>query len=155
MKQLAPRWTLAGSEPGRDPGSLVPRFMIDLVLYGLVSAAALCCDYGLLLALAGHGVHYLVAQALSFSVGMLVAYGLSARFVFSGRRASSRSREAFGFFAVGLAGLILTQLLLALFVSGVGLGLAVAKIPVAGCVFMFNFLARRGLVFVGPRATAR
>ncbi|MDR3464007.1 MAG: GtrA family protein [Beijerinckiaceae bacterium] len=151
MKLVAPRRSLAG----RHPRGLVPRFVVDLVLYGMVSAVALCCDYGLLLVLAAHGVHYLVAQALSFSAGMMVAYALSARFVFSGRRGSSRSREAFGFFAVGLAGLILTQLLLALFVSGVGLGLAVAKIPVAGCVFLFNFLARRGLVFVGSRAIAQ
>jgi len=151
LKQLAPRWNLGNWQPL----GVVPRFVVDLVLYGFVSAAALFCDYGLLLALAGRGVHYLMAQALSFSAGMIVAYVLSARFVFAGRRASSRCREAFGFFAVGLAGLILTQLLLALFVSGAGLALAVAKIPVAGCVFLFNFLARRGLVFVGPRAAAR
>jgi putative flippase GtrA len=155
LKQLAPRWTWAANEPNLDFSGRVPRFMIDLVSYGLVSAVALFCDYGLLLALAGHGMHYLTAQAISFTAGMMVAYGLSARFVFSARRAASRSREAFGFFAVGLAGLILTQLLLAFFVTSMGLGLALAKIPTAGCVFLFNFLARRGLVFVGPRAASR
>jgi putative flippase GtrA len=155
LKYLAPRWNWTANEPGLGLWSPVPRFMIDLAAYALVSAVALCCDYGLLLVLAEYGIYYLAAQAVSFTVGMLVAYGLSARFVFPGRRAASRSREAIGFFAVGFAGLVLTQLLLALFVSGMGLGLALAKIPTAGCVFLFNFLSRRGMVFVGTRAASR
>ncbi|WP_246725494.1 GtrA family protein [Beijerinckia sp. L45] len=126
-------------------------FVIDLVRYGLVSVAALLCDYGLLLVLVAGGLHYLVAAAISFSAGMGVAYALSVRFVFPDRRDRSRLREAAGFFAVGFAGLLLTQLLLIVFVSGLSLDVAIAKIPTTGCVFIFNFLARRGLVFTGLR----
>ena len=83
---------------------------------------------------------------------MIVAYGLSIRFVFQTRRATSRETEAAGFFAVGLAGLLLTQLLLYLFVSRVGMPVALSKIPTTGIVFAFNFLCRRGL---GLRATRK
>lgn len=123
------------------------RFLLDLVGYGAVSVAALACDTGVLILLARLGVHYLVAAATGFSLGMFVAYTLSIRFVFADRRARSTRAELVGFLAVGLAGLLLTQGLMALFVSGLGIAVALAKIPTAGVVFLFNFLARRGLVF--------
>lgn len=141
LRLLPPRLVARASQP----------FIVDLVRYGLVSVAALACDYGLLLALTAGGLHYLAAAAVSFSVGIGVAYALSVRFVFADRRDTSRVREAVGFFAVGLAGLLLTQLLLFLFVSGLSIDVAIAKIPTTACVFVFNFLARRGLVFTGLR----
>ncbi len=121
-------------------------FLNDLVRYGGVSAAALACDAGLLVVLASAGLPYLAASAIGFCIGMAVAYGLSARFVFADRR-GPRGREATGFVAVGLAGLLLTQALLFALVSGFSVAPALAKIPTAACVFLFNFLARRALVF--------
>ena len=78
---------------------------------------------------------------------MVVAYALSVRYVFQRRRAASRGVEAAGFVAVGLAGLLLTQVLLYLLVSRLGLTVALAKVPTTGGVFLFNFLCRRGMVF--------
>ncbi len=133
-------------------GGRAGRFLVDLVAYGVVSLAALVCDYGLLVGLVACGLHYLVASFLSFSAGMFVAYALCVRFVFASRRGGSREAEAAGFFAVGLAGLALTQALLYLFVSRGGLPVALAKIPTTGVVFFFNFLCRRGLVFASRAA---
>lgn len=139
--------------PGRLLARLSQPFIVDLMRYGLVSIAALVCDYALLILLTVGGLHYLLAAAVSFSVGIGVAYVLSVRFVFADRRDPSRLREALGFFAVGFAGLLLTQLLLFVFVSGLSIDVAVAKIPTTGCAFIFNFLVRRGLVFTGLRPT--
>ncbi len=83
---------------------------------------------------------------------MAVSYALSIRFVFARRRAVSREAEAAGFFAVGLVGLMLTQLLLYGFVSWLGLRVGLAKVPTTAIVFAFNFICRRGLVFTGARA---
>ena len=127
----------------------VPRILVDLTGYGLVSAAALACDWGLLIGLAAAGLPYLAASTISFSVGMAVAYALSIRFVFPTRRAVSREAEAGGFFAVGVVGLALTQALLFVLVSKLGIAVALAKAPTAVAVFLFNFLCRRGLVFAG------
>ena len=125
----------------------LPRVVADLMGYGLVSVVALACDYGLLVALSAAGLHYLLAATASFTLGMVVAYALSIRFVFARRRALTREAEAAGFFAVGLLGLLLTQALLYVFVSHLGLSVGVAKVPTTGIVFAFNFLCRRGLVF--------
>ncbi len=125
------------------------RVLADLVGYGLVSVLALACDGGLLLLFVALGVNDLLAATASFSAGMLLACTLNVRFVFADRCGISRKAEVFGFFAVGIAGLVATQLLLSLFVAKVGLGVAVAKIPTTGMVFLFNFLCRRHLVFTG------
>ena len=129
----------------------LPRVLADLLGYGFVSVVALACDYGLLVALSAAGLHYLVAGTLSFTAGMVVAYALSVRFVFARRRALTREAEAAGFFAVGLIGLLLTQALLYVFVSHLGLGVDVAKVPTTVIVFAFNFLCRRGLVFTAAK----
>ena len=134
------------------PAALVgrlPRIITDLVGYGLVSVVALACDYGLLVGLTAVGMHYLVAASIGFTVGIAVAYGLSAHLVFADRRAGSRVAEAAGFIAIGLAGLALTQLCLYLLVARAHMPVALAKLPTAGGVFLFNFLSRRSLVFVG------
>lgn len=129
--------------------SALGRFVLDLVTYGIASGAALVVDYGLLLKLVAVGLPYLTASLMSFSAGSIVAYTLSVRFVFARRRATSREAEMIGFFAVGAAGLALTQLLLYLLVSRAGLPVGLAKIPTVGLVFLFNFLCRRSLVFAG------
>ena len=125
----------------------VPRVFVDLAGYGLVSVVALACDWGLLVGFSAVGLPYLVASAMSFTVGMAVAYALSIRYVFPTRRAVSREAEAGGFFAVGILGLLLTQALLFVLVSKLGVPVALAKAPTAVVVFSFNFLCRRGLLF--------
>ncbi len=127
----------------------------DLLGYGLVSAAALALDWGLLVAFVKAGVNYQIAAATSFTLGMLLAYAGSVLFVFRGRRERSFGAEAFSFFAIGFLGLALNQGLLFGFVHFAGLPVALAKAPTAGCVFSFNFLARRMLLFVSEAAGVR
>lgn len=133
------------------PIKRIIQFVRDAVAYGLTSVVALVVDYVILLSLVALGVHYLIASTLSFSIGMCVSYVLTTRYVFSDRRAVSREAEAAGFFVVGIAGLVLTQILLYLFVSKAGLAVAVAKMPTTILVFFFNFLCRRNLVFAGSK----
>ena len=115
------------------------------------SVVALAVDYGLLVLLhRAFDLHYLVAATISFMTGLAVAWSLSVVFVFGGRRRLSPGREFAGFIATGLAGLALTQGLLGALVGGVGLPPELAKIPVAGLVFTFNFLSRRLLFAASP-----
>jgi putative flippase GtrA len=126
---------------------------IDLVRYGACSAAALGLDYGLLLALTyGFGVHYLLASAIGFLSGLVLAYRLSIDFVFKGRRSLPAPKEFAGFAAIGVAGLALTQVLLAGFVGGLGLSVALAKPVTALAVFIFNFGMRRSMLFASGAA---
>ncbi|WP_425994236.1 GtrA family protein [Caulobacter sp. DWR1-3-2b1] len=130
----------------------LPVGLRELGLYGLASAAALAVDWGLLLALHGAGVNYLFATAVGFSAGIAVTYFLSVSVVFRHRPIADRRREFAGFLGVGIAGLVLTQLLMALWVERLAMAPGLAKIPTAGLVFIFNFTVRRALLFRAPRA---
>jgi putative flippase GtrA len=127
-------------------------FAADLLGYGLCGAAALALDWSLLILLVRDGMNYLAAAATSFMAGMVLAYVGSAYFVFRGRRARRISTEVLGFFAIGLAGLALNQVLIFVFVHFCRLDVGLAKAPTAASVFMFNFLLRRALLFASaPR----
>ena len=116
--------------------------------YFLVSLAALALDYGLLVALTALGrVHYLISAAVGFTAGLALNYALSVAFVFRERRIADRRWDFVGFALVGLAGLVLNEALMKLFVEWAGLGYALAKIPATGVGFVFNFGARRALLF--------
>jgi putative flippase GtrA len=131
---------------GRVPSKLYI-YAKDFVGYGLCSAAALTVDCGLLFGLTQAGVNYLLAAAAGFFAGMVLAYYLSIRFVYADRRGSNVKWEAIGFFAIGLAGLLLNQILLFGFIEGLQLSLGVAKGLTAIGVFLFNFVARRSVLF--------
>ena len=131
---------------------LLPEGLRELILYGLASAAALAVDWGLLVLLTWMGVDYLVASGSGFCVGIGVAYALSIRMVFAHRPIAERWREFTGFLGVGLAGLLLTQGLMMVWVEAFGMSPASAKAATAGLVFLFNFTVRRALLFRAPRA---
>ena len=55
-------------------------------------------------------------------------------------------------FAVSAVGLGLNQLILALCVEEIGFNLFFSKVAATGCVFFWNYFARRVLVFGGTHA---
>ncbi len=130
------------------------QFIGDLWRYGLCSAVALGLDWGLLTGLVRAGMNYLPAATASFLVGMVAAYVGSVVFVYRGRRPCPVLAEAIGFFLIGFAGLFVNILLLFGFVKYLGLGVGLAKAPTAVGVFLFNFLMRRTLLFVGAPGVA-
>src|SRR5580765_499596 len=108
----------------------LPLLARDLFSYGLASAAALVLDWGLLYVLTSRfGMGYLLAAAIGFCAGMAITYGFSICVVFRGGRSTPPAAEAMGFVAIGLAGLLANELLLALFVTAFGLAPVVAKAP--------------------------
>jgi len=128
----------------------LPVTLRELGLYGLASAAALAVDWGLLLGLTQAGIDYRIATAVGFCAGIGITYLLSISMVFRHRAVVDRRREFIGFFGVGIAGLVVTQLLMALWVERLGMTPGLAKIPTAGLVFVFNFTIRRALLFSAP-----
>jgi putative flippase GtrA len=135
--------------------SRVPRFadlwggqLRQFVLYGAISVAALAVDYSLLIFLTEYvGIYYLVSASISFLAGMALVYVSSVGFIFDERRLSRRSVELTSFAAIGVAGLVLNGLLLWAITSGTPLSYQLAKLPTAGVVFLFNYVARRNLLF--------
>lgn len=111
------------------------------------SFVALSTDYALLAAGLHLGMDYRAAAAAGFLGGLLVAYRLSVRFVFRTRTVADPRTEFMIFSAIGLMGLMITELLMWLLVSRAGLPAVQAKLPTAGFVFLFNFGARKVLLF--------
>jgi putative flippase GtrA len=128
------------------------RFARELLGYGLVSVLALAVDMSLLGALVRLGWHYLIASAVGFSVGAVIAYMGSAGLVFRSRRLQSRSLEFACFAALGGIGLLVNAGALFLAVSQAGLNLFTSKLLAAACTFASNFALRRQLLFAPGRS---
>jgi putative flippase GtrA len=125
----------------------------NIVRYFVVGGVCALVDLALFLGFAqGLGLPYLRVSAGSFLVATLLNYFLSVRFVFvSGLRFRKRWEMAL-VFAVSAVGLGLNQLILALCVEQIGLNLFFSKVAATGCVFFWNYFARRVLVFGGTHA---
>jgi putative flippase GtrA len=121
----------------------------------LASALAFALDFAVLVCLTEFArLNYLVAAACGFTVGLAVTYLLSVAFVFRERRLRSRGLQFAVFVAIGLAGLALTEVLMALVVGRAGVNYAIAKLLVAGASFTFNFAARRLILFTRAHRTS-
>ena len=97
-----------------------------------------------------------VAVVCGFLVGLAVNYALSIRFVFTASDYAGRGRSvsAFVLFGIiGLVGLLLTELGMWLGVSVLGIHYTLVKVFVTGGVLLWNYLARRLIVFGGTIRT--
>jgi putative flippase GtrA len=129
--------------------------VMELVRYLACSAAALagdCLVYDLALRL---GLGFAAAAALGFSAGLVLAYRLSVRWAFTHRRLNNTRREWHAFALIGLLGLCLTEVLLLGLIGHVGLDERRAKLAAAGFVFVFNFGARKLLLFSAIHTKSR
>ncbi len=116
-----------------------------------VAAVALAVDvatmHGLVSLL---GAHYLTAATAGFTLGVLVNYALSVRFVFRHRRIESRRQELAVFVLIGLCGLAINAAALAVAVEILGRHYLIGKTMASGLTFLFNFGVRRQLLFTSP-----
>ena len=132
-------------------GPMGPRLIVlfhESWKYLAVSVVALAIDFALLVSLTQWaGLKPLVSSAIGFCVGLVVSYILSITLVFTERRLSNRWFEFGGFLLIGAVGLAINQVSMKFFIDSVGLGYALAKLPTTGVSFVFNFVARRMLLF--------
>jgi putative flippase GtrA len=125
----------------------------EAVGYTAVSACALCADVAILYALVHYfSWWYLAAATTSFLVGLLLGYALSVALVFKYRRLKDRRLEFASFAAIGLVGVAINAAAMAFGVKYLGLHYLVAKCGASGFTFLWNFTARRQLLFVRRRS---
>jgi len=135
----------AAAEPSGARGGA--RTLLELARYFVASAAALAVDVGLYRLGLQLDWSYLFAAPLGFCGGAVVAYAASVRWVFSARAVENAGLEFGLFVGVGVAGLLLTEVLLWLAIGRVGAPPLAAKLGTSGAVFVFNFVARKALLF--------
>jgi len=121
--------------------------------YAAVSACAFIIDISVLFVL----VHYLswwyvAAATSSFLVGLLVAYVLSVTLVFMYRRLRDPRVEFASFAGIGAVGVAINAAAMTLGVKVLGVHYLLAKCGAAGFTLVWNFVARRQLLFAKRRA---
>ncbi|KRG86337.1 GtrA family protein [Stenotrophomonas sp. CW117] len=122
----------------------------DLVRYLIASLVALAMDMAVLSC--GLRLFHLAlgwAATSGFVAGAITAYLLSIRWVFR-QRVLERAPmvEFLSFVGIGVAGLGVTQMVLWLGATKLGLLPEMVKLAAAGATFAFNYLARRSLLFM-------
>ena len=124
------------------------RVVRDLAGYAAAAGAAFLVDFGLFtVQLALLGVPYLVAAAISFSVGTMLLYWGSTRYVFRFRRLGDSRKEFWAFLFIGVVGLAVNLLAVYLLVECLGLHPLIAKLGAGAITFLANFAFRRFVLF--------
>lgn len=131
-----------------------PAALREFVRYFACSALALAADASTYWVALRLGAAYQFAAAIGFVAGVSIAYLLSVRWAFRQRSVANPQVEFLIFLAIGIAGLALTEALLWFQISVCGFGPMVAKLVAAVGVFMFNFVARKLVLFTRGSAPA-
>lgn len=137
--------------------------LVQLFRFGLTGVLAMTVDYAVLLSLAMVGVNQYISVAAGNSVGLLVCYVLSIRWIFAHRSISDRRVEFVIFVIIGVVGTILTEIIIHFVLAALKADpkisaqyhhaalLSAAKFVAVVIVFFFNFVARKTLLFARPR----
>ncbi|WP_346702176.1 GtrA family protein [Barnesiella sp. An22] len=124
------------------------KLLVQFVRYFFVGGFAFVVDFGLLYILTEYArLHYLLSATLSFIAGLLVNYIISYLWVFNGSKFKNRLVEFLFFAAIGVVGLALNDALIWLFTDCIGTHYMFSKIVAAAMVYLWNFFARKYLVF--------
>ena len=117
--------------------------------YLVAGGAGFVLDFGTLyLCFNILGVHYLISAILGFIVGLVFVYISSNKWVFGERQLGDRQVLEFTLFAmIGVVGLGLTVLFMWLFVDALGIYPLIAKLITTGLVLIWNFGARKYLLY--------
>lgn len=121
--------------------------LVQFIRYGFVAVAAFAVDFGLYaIEVRILDINPVLAATISFSLGLLVNYLLSVRWVFA-RRSHSRRFEIITFFLTGVIGLALTDLIIWALAVQMNQDELIAKLIATAIVFFWNFGARKLILF--------
>lgn len=122
--------------------------LIQLIRYFISGGVAFVVDASLLYILTEWGgLHYMWSTVISYSVGLVITYLFSIFWVFDHRSVNNKAIEFSVFALIGVMGLGLTSLLMWLFTSKMGLFYLLSKIITTVLVFIWNFVAKKFLLF--------
>lgn len=117
--------------------------------YLLVGGLSFVVDFATLFALTHFlGLHYLVSATIGFLLGLATNYALCIAWIFDYRALQNRLHEFIVFSGIGLAGLLLNNLIMYLLTDLAGLHYLGSKLVAAAMVLIFNFGMRRQMLFV-------
>lgn len=114
----------------------------------MAGALAFIIDFLLLYILTDwFGIHYLLSNLISYSVGLVIVFILNIKWVFGYRKYGKVSIELSIFSLIAIVGLLLSELLIWLMVELLLIDYLYAKVASAGFIFIFNYFLRKILLF--------
>jgi putative flippase GtrA len=130
--------------------------LIQFFRYVFVGGCSFVVDAAVLWFCVQLGLHYLVAACFGFVAGLICNFLLSRALVFRGQPAQvGRVVEFAAYALIGLIGLGLTELLLYFFTEIVLFHYMISKVIAAAIVLIWNFLARKLLLYRGKTPTEK
>ncbi len=121
--------------------------LYQLLRFGLVGVLNTLVDFGAYQLLVWLGLHYVLAQCLSYSCGLLNSYFFNSRWTFRQEKKYTQ-KEFLRFLLVNLCALVLSILLLRLCYEVLGIeSNLIAKGIVTVLVMLVNFIANKLFVF--------
>ena len=128
--------------------SLVKKYkeVILYLIFGVLTTVVSFVSYYLLLYC---GLHYIVAQIVSWALAVAFAFVVNKLFVFEDRASTPALlfRQIWQFVSVRIASGVLETLLLWLLVDVLYVGEGIAKIPVTVLTVVINYVASKLLIF--------
>ncbi len=120
---------------------------IKFFRYVFVGGIAFIIDW-LTLYILKHYIHYLLAVAIAFIFGLVVNFILSKKVVFTEKAVVKKVESEFTLYCIiGLIGLGLTELLVYILTDWVKLYIMLSKTIAAIIVLIWNFFARKYLIY--------
>jgi putative flippase GtrA len=121
---------------------------VQFIRYIFVGGGAFLVDFGTMALLHhGVGIHYLTASAVGFGLGLVVNYLISVAWVFETRKLRRRWLEFFAYSLIGVVGLGLNQLVIWAITEHILAVPLASKLAAAAIVLVWNFSARKFLLF--------
>ena len=120
--------------------------LIQFVRYFFVGGVAAVVNIGMLYIFTDicH-IYYLISNILSFTLGLIVNYILSKKFVFQEETKLNKTKEFLIYAIIGILGLGIDTLLMGIFTSVLSIYYMISKIISTMLVFIWNFGARKVL----------
>ena len=126
--------------------------MVQFFRYAFVGGFAALVDWGVVWLVEHMGAHYQVGVVFGFFAGLAVNYLLSKLLVFQMETArTGAGGEFLGYALIGAAGLLITMGLMHVFTEWVGLYFMVSRIIATFIVLIWNFAARKLLLYHGGK----
>lgn len=116
----------------------------QLFRFGIVGFIAFLIDYGLFALLTILGMHYLIAQIISFSISLAFNYCLSVKWVFDAKKQTKK--EVIIFVVLAVVGLGINEILLYIGVDLLHIHELIVKLVSTIIVMIYNFITRKLII---------
>ena len=116
----------------------------QIARFGIVGVLATLIDYGIFAGLTILGLHYLVAQVISFMIAHAFNYWASIKWVFDAKKQTAK--EVILFWVLGIGGLLLNSILLYIGVDIYNYHELIVNLFATGVVMVYNFITRKLII---------